>query len=73
MSQWVKCSERKPTKESAYIVDIVPMANGRHFIRMAWFDPEGLSYNGWSNLHTALLEYITHWMPLPETPNKGVE
>lgn len=67
---WINVKDRKPPRDSSYLVAIGPMADGEYFIRIAWYNPneDPDMYDRWSCLPTALLEYITHWMELPEPP-----
>ena len=64
-SAWIKCSERLPEKSGYYIV----------YERYS-----GVMYMRWSNVYRAWncsdesdkyrLDYVTHWMPLPDAPER---
>jgi hypothetical protein len=78
MSEWIKCSDRKPTPEDSPILAFEP-DYGFEFSALHYLD--GWDGNGW---YTSCEEYgmglnegeafyherrgMTHWMPLPEPP-----
>ena len=74
--EWISADERLP-EDHHYIL----FSHGKHIQsvfegyldrtesgRLIWFttriQPYGLGSNG-------LTEYVTHWMPLPQPPNRG--
>lgn len=39
----------------------------------SWYNEKGKYENVYHNVGAGLFECITHWMPLPEPPNKSVK
>ena len=77
MSQWIKCSERMP-EEDSYVVAAEIGSGTLYSFVASWFlhgrfnlMEDGLSasnYDGGACISMNLS--ITHWMPLPETPQE---
>lgn len=62
-NQWIRYSERKPTRERRIIVFRVYEDGRRYTDVIPWFHDDQA---GLPRLPT--FECITHWMPLPEPP-----
>ncbi|MEJ3373307.1 DUF551 domain-containing protein [Escherichia coli] len=61
---WISCSERMPKGYADVLV-----TDGEH-VEVKWWDESGY-WNSWTELNSDILAHeITHWMPLPETPQE---
>lgn len=78
MSEWIKCSEQLPSKDSLY-EDPMPYflgfghrIYGSRITRDTWsifkVHPSGGRPKRWTDEYGNYY-YITHWMPLPELPS----
>ena len=66
LNPWISVEERLP--EPGSIVDIYSESSGRETNIKYW----GMSIRGgeWINQDEYWLDYVTHWMPLPNPPKE---
>ena len=70
---WISVEDELPPKESEYDDDsiVVLVTDGNGVYKGLYRRDEYLS--GWFTCDLWALDNITHWMPLPAPPEKGVE
>jgi hypothetical protein len=76
VNRWIPCSERLPEKE-CYALIYFGQGTTAEGITDAWYDGKSWNYtnsiieNGAEWEETVLIPHeVTHWMPLPEPPEK---
>lgn len=66
MSEWISVKDRLPNKEGIYIcvLDLTPM------VGFKYRTIETVRYSGRWLYDSKEINYVTHWMPLPEPPKE---
>ncbi|MDC9624097.1 DUF551 domain-containing protein [Xenorhabdus sp. XENO-7] len=65
--EWIKCSDRLPETYD----DILLVVDGSNDIHVGYFildEYEGKCFHSLGEDLFFKIEYVTHWMPLPEPP-----
>lgn len=68
MTNWIPCSERMPNEPGTHVM----VTDGVHIME-SWYeliDGEMLWVDNYTMYVNINFGEVTHWMPLPETPNK---
>ena len=61
---WIPIGDKMPDKDGMYIIHAESLDEDSPLITLAWYDP----LSGWSLMPAAFVDFITHWMPLPDKP-----
>jgi hypothetical protein len=65
--KWISVEERLPEKSGRYLINL-----GNGWVEECWFDH---LEKRWEEEHgdysEDVTEYVTHWMPLPNSPKEG--
>lgn len=71
MSEWISVKERLPEKGGCYLVHQMNPRFKTSFIQHARYSENQRKWLGAQALCS--LNFVTHWMPLPEPPKEDME